>query len=263
MLALWDVAGQERFGNMTRVYYKEASGAFVMVDATKEATIDGAKKWKNDLDAKIDWGAIYDHKWISTWQSPVILLVNKTDLANEQGSSDFYNKFCQDNGFQGWLPISVKNNIGIDLACNAMIEICKNAKPKEKYIKKCEQNPRVTISETIHPTIEKLVQENPAQKAITKFLSDVFSVITENTGEVTNHEKIMAIQLVLFSIYFVPLATELKALTTKNTKNVKFMSILKSIHEIITDNTNDDEKLTLITNYILDYGYTMLNNSRV
>lgn len=39
-------AGQERFGNMTRVYYKEAVGAFIVFDVTRSATFDAVHKWK-------------------------------------------------------------------------------------------------------------------------------------------------------------------------------------------------------------------------
>lgn len=71
-LQLWDIAGQERFGNMTRVYYKEALGAFVVYDATRPQTFEGVTKWKNDIDAKVAlpdaWGG---------GQIPVILLANK------------------------------------------------------------------------------------------------------------------------------------------------------------------------------------------
>ena len=46
-------AGQERFGNMTRVYYKEAVGAFVVFDITRLETFDEVKKWKADIDSKV------------------------------------------------------------------------------------------------------------------------------------------------------------------------------------------------------------------
>lgn len=71
-LQLWDIAGQERFGNMTRVYYKEAFGAIVVYDVTRPQTFEGVTKWKNDIDAKVAlpdaWGG---------GQIPVILLANK------------------------------------------------------------------------------------------------------------------------------------------------------------------------------------------
>ncbi len=48
-----NLKGQERFGNMTRVYYKEAVGAFVVFDVTRISTYDAVKKWKMDIDAKV------------------------------------------------------------------------------------------------------------------------------------------------------------------------------------------------------------------
>lgn len=51
-LQLWDIAGQERFGNMTRVYYKEAVGAFIVFDVTRVGTFEAVAKWKSDIDQK-------------------------------------------------------------------------------------------------------------------------------------------------------------------------------------------------------------------
>ena len=45
--------GQERFGSMTRVYYREAVGAFVVFDVTKPSTFEAINKWKTDLDTKV------------------------------------------------------------------------------------------------------------------------------------------------------------------------------------------------------------------
>lgn len=52
-LQLWDIAGQERFGNMTRVYYKEAVGAFIVFDVTRASTFEAVHKWKHDIDSKV------------------------------------------------------------------------------------------------------------------------------------------------------------------------------------------------------------------
>jgi Ras-related protein Rab-32 len=38
---------------MTRVYYKEALGALIVFDITKEQTFEGVKKWKLDIDNKV------------------------------------------------------------------------------------------------------------------------------------------------------------------------------------------------------------------
>jgi len=116
-LQLWDIAGQERFGNMTRVYYKEAVGAFVVFDVTRIGTFEAAAKWKNDIDAKVTVGV--EEKPI-----PVVLLANKIDLAKEgfaktQAQMD---QFCQEHGFQSWFETSAKDNTGIDTAAKFLIQ---------------------------------------------------------------------------------------------------------------------------------------------
>ncbi len=45
--------GQERFGNMTRVYYKEAVGAVIVFDVTRVSTFEAVQKWKQDIDSKV------------------------------------------------------------------------------------------------------------------------------------------------------------------------------------------------------------------
>jgi hypothetical protein len=53
-IAYWndnrDVAGQERFGNLTRVFYKGAAGGFIVFDVTRNSSFKGVAKWKQDID---------------------------------------------------------------------------------------------------------------------------------------------------------------------------------------------------------------------
>ena len=54
---------------MTRVYYKEAVGAFIVFDVTRAATFDAVAKWKQDLDSKV---VLADERPV-----PAVLLANK------------------------------------------------------------------------------------------------------------------------------------------------------------------------------------------
>ncbi|GAA5804569.1 hypothetical protein HPULCUR_010070 [Helicostylum pulchrum] len=119
-LQLWDIAGQERFGNMTRVYYKEALGAIVVYDITRPQTFEGVTKWKKDIDTKVAlpdaWGG---------GQIPVILLANKTDLIGEghgqHANPTELDQFCNENGFLTWFETSAKDNSNIEEATRHLI----------------------------------------------------------------------------------------------------------------------------------------------
>ncbi|KAH8367252.1 hypothetical protein KR084_012751 [Drosophila pseudotakahashii] len=114
-LQLWDIAGQERFGNMTRVYYKEAVGAFIVFDVTRSGTFDCVSKWKEDLDSKVQ---LPDGSPI-----PCILLANKCDQ-EKQGiitQPEKMDEYVRENGFAGWFETSAKENINIDEAARALV----------------------------------------------------------------------------------------------------------------------------------------------
>ena len=58
---------------MTRVYYKEAVGAFVVFDVTRSQTFDAVSKWKTDLDTKV---TLPDGSPI-----PAVMLANKVKVS--------------------------------------------------------------------------------------------------------------------------------------------------------------------------------------
>ncbi|RWS04665.1 ras-related protein Rab-32-like protein [Dinothrombium tinctorium] len=98
-LQLWDIAGQERFGSMTRIYYKDAV----------------VGNWKRDLDSKV---TLSDGSNI-----PCVLLANKCDLPKEEPflNASFIDKYCQDEGFIGWYFTSAKENINIEESASFLV----------------------------------------------------------------------------------------------------------------------------------------------
>ncbi|KFO92685.1 Ras-related protein Rab-7L1, partial [Buceros rhinoceros silvestris] len=99
-LQLWDIAGQERFTSMTRLYYREASACIIMFDVTNASTFSNSQKWKQDLDSKV---LLPDGS-----PMPCLLLANKVS--------------SNGNGFSGWVETSVKENKNINEAMRVLIE---------------------------------------------------------------------------------------------------------------------------------------------
>jgi len=115
-LQLWDIAGQERFGNMTRVYYRDAVGVFVVFDLTRVTTFEAVTRWKSDLDSKVtlpNGGKI-----------PAILLGNKSDEMDSDESSvmEHMNKYCEEKGFDAFYPTSAKHNTNIEEAASFLVD---------------------------------------------------------------------------------------------------------------------------------------------
>lgn len=132
-LQLWDIAGQERYGNMTGIYYKETSAAYIVCDVTRSSTMDGIIKWKRDIDEKLG--------------CPVILLINKIDLVSEL---EFYKNFDFAKAYHidQYFLISSKEGTGLQPAIDAMTNLCltlpsqddkqTQVKPAEEELVLCE-----------------------------------------------------------------------------------------------------------------------------
>lgn len=121
-LQLWDIAGHERFGSMTRVYYKDAVGAFIVYDVNRPKTFDSVIRWKNDIDSKV---SLSDGSNI-----PCLLLANKCDLVDiAQQDHSMLKEFVEQNEFIEYIHTSPKDDVNIDEA--AMILIQEILKRKE------------------------------------------------------------------------------------------------------------------------------------
>ncbi|KAI5098625.1 ras-related protein Rab-38, partial [Silurus meridionalis] len=115
-LQLWDIAGQERFGNMTRVYYRDALGAFVVFDVTRSCTFEAVRKWKEDLDEKV--------RVPGGKRFTAVLLANKCDEEKDDAINNIFSsmeQFCSELGFISCFETSAKENINIDEAVNCLV----------------------------------------------------------------------------------------------------------------------------------------------
>ncbi|XP_072031718.1 ras-related protein Rab-32B-like [Amphiura filiformis] len=129
-LQLWDIAGHERFGHMTRVYYKYAIAAIIVFDLSRPATFDSVLKWFTDVNQKV--------MLANEQPVPILLLANKCDLEETAIDSSMLDGFCRQHKFIGWFPTSAKENINIENAMQFLVrrilELTEEAQKPDEHI---------------------------------------------------------------------------------------------------------------------------------
>ncbi|EAY19408.1 Ras family protein [Trichomonas vaginalis G3] len=116
-LQLWDIAGQERYGNMTRVYYQEAVAAWVVFDVTRLQSLEMVKEWKKDIESKV---------FTSTDQPiPCLLLGNKIDLVSDgkwNKTPEEMEEFCKENHFLKFFETSARSRTNVEEAARYLVQ---------------------------------------------------------------------------------------------------------------------------------------------
>lgn len=125
-LQIWDTAGSERFhaGTLGSAFYRNAHGCLLVYDVTSTNSMSQLIKWKEEVLEKVG-----DASFI-----PIVVVANKIDMQGDDtpDNSEVVN-WCKDH-FYGHIEASVKDNIGVAAAMNAItalaIETIRNSQNK-------------------------------------------------------------------------------------------------------------------------------------
>ena len=71
-LQVWDTCGEERFKTITRQYYRDINGCFLIFDLTSVSSFEGAAKWLDDI------------REFGPENTLVMLVGNKCDLVTQR-----------------------------------------------------------------------------------------------------------------------------------------------------------------------------------
>ena len=106
---IWDIIGQKEYRALISRFYKNANGALVVCDLTREDTLDNLKDWISSL-----YGAI--------GKVPIVLVANKYDLV-DQNSFDI-NDLMEVSGLYGapWITTSAKDGENVEHAFKNLAE---------------------------------------------------------------------------------------------------------------------------------------------
>eukprot|EP00760_Papus_ankaliazontas_P015635 PhM_4_TR16627/c0_g1_i1/m.31019/K07918/RAB32; Ras-related protein Rab-32 len=115
---LWDVAGHERFGAMTRTYYKYAVGGVVVFDVTREASLESCSRWLADIQGKVQLP--------NGNNIPLVLVGTKVDLVEDEAALDAltakYEQFASENGFLCYFGVSSKTGSNVERAMDFLLQ---------------------------------------------------------------------------------------------------------------------------------------------
>ena len=103
-LQIWDTAGQERFRSISRAYFRNAVGAVLVFDITRERSFEELEAWLGDIHA------------LACPNCYIILVGNKSDLeAQRQVGAQEVREFSERHGLE-YLETSAASGQNIEAA---------------------------------------------------------------------------------------------------------------------------------------------------
>ena len=136
---LWDIAGQDKNIQITKIFSKDAHGCIVLSDITSKESIQDSLKWKASVDDTA--------RFIDGGMLPCILIENKIDLIDEElvKADSEIKQFVDENKFDNHFRTSAKMGIGINESMDYLIRtildrLSKVAKEGENPLEKDKNN---------------------------------------------------------------------------------------------------------------------------
>jgi len=144
---LWDIAGQERFAGLSRIFYTHAVGALVVYDLTDRDSFEAAAMWKKDIDAKVFFP--------NGDKIPVLLLGNKADLVEDKTkqaaiSDEQIDAFAKQHNFFASYKVSARTGLNIKDGLQSLVsKIVANNRDQKKPKKEDESAAAPPPTDTI------------------------------------------------------------------------------------------------------------------
>ena len=127
-LKMWDTAGQERYQSLTPMYYKDAMGAVIVYDITKQISFDNAKKWLQEI------------KNYRQEECKIIMVGNKIDLEDKRQVSDNLEKQLNQENIQ-LIKSSAKTGFNVN---HIFQELSKMIIKEDKQNQLCLDNKKIS-----------------------------------------------------------------------------------------------------------------------
>lgn len=99
---IWDTAGSEKFGSITKNYYHDSNGIILVFDLTNEKSFKNIDFWMKEINDIID-----ENKVVK------FLVGNKSDLEDIKIDDKMAEKYAGENGMK-FVKISTKDGVNID-----------------------------------------------------------------------------------------------------------------------------------------------------
>ncbi|CAD8182947.1 unnamed protein product [Paramecium octaurelia] len=113
-LQLWDIAGQEKYNAVSKLYVRGALGCLIVCDIKDPNSLEETLKWKSIIEENSDQNNI-----------PIMLVQNKCDLASDDEKSSFYQTlqgFAKTNKFFSCIQTSAKEGTGLKQLFTELIQ---------------------------------------------------------------------------------------------------------------------------------------------